>query len=208
MTPLPRLLAYLDAHHAVREDLGLRLAAVAAVGPEVALVARHPGARADALTRLAARCVANATPPAAEVWVTGRVDVALAAGAHGVIRRCHDLPVPEMRKVVKASTARTELRHIASVHSEEEARDAADLGADALVVGTIWPTESHPGGIVGGVTLLRAAVATGIPCYAIGGVTVDRVAEAHRWGAYGIAVVSALWNATDSYRAARELLGH
>lgn len=203
----PRLLAYLDAGVALREDLGIRLAAVAAAGSEVALVARQPGATADALTALAARCVANATPPGAAVWVTGRVDIALAVGAQGVIRRQDDLTIPAMRTALAASTTGTGLRHIASVHSVAGAMAAAGAGADALVVGTIWPSASHPGGPVGGLALLEAAVGTGLPCYAIGGVTAHHAAAARASGAHGVAAIGAVWGAPDSYQAALELLG-
>lgn len=208
MSRWPRLLAYLDARVAAHEDLGLRLAAVAAAGPEVGLVARQPGASTDTLTALAARCVANATPPAAEVWVTGRVDVALAVGADGVIRRSEDLAIAAMRLAVARSTARRpQLRHIASVHSVVEAEAAARDGAEALIVGTIWPSASHPGGPTGGLALLEGAVRTGLPCYAIGGITPDRALEARAHGAHGVAAIGAVWDQPDSYQAALALLG-
>ncbi len=206
MNILPRLLAYLDARVAAREDLGLRLAAVAAAGAEVALVARQPGASTDMLTSLAARCVANARPPGAEVWVTGRVDVALATGANGVIRRSQDLVIPAMREAVGGSTAGQRLRHIASVHSVAEAEAAAAAGADALIVGTIWPSASHPDGPLGGLALLEGAVRFGLPCYAIGGVTPERARTARAHGAQGVAAISAVWDVSDSYQAVLELL--
>ncbi len=206
MNALPRLLAYLDSRVATRDDLGIRLAAVAAAGGDVALVARQPGASTDALTALAARCVANATPPGAEVWVTGRVDVALATGANGVIRRCQDLVIPAMREAADRSTTGPHLRHIASVHSVPEAEAAAAAGADALIVGTIWPSASHPGGLMGGLALLEGAVRTGLPCYAIGGVTPERARAARAHGAHGIAAIGAIWDVPDSFQAALELL--
>jgi len=201
------LLAYLDARVAAREDLGIRVAAVAAAGSGVALVARHPGANTDALTALAARCVANATPPGAAVWVTGRVDVALAVGADGVVRRRGDLAIVEMRQAATRSTARQRLRHIASVHSLAEAEAAARGGAEALIVGTIWPSASHPGGPTGGIALLEDAARIGLPCYAIGGITPERALEARAHGAHGVAAIGAVWDQPDSYRAALALLG-
>lgn len=206
MSAWPRLLAYLDARVAAREDLGIRLAAVAAAGDRVALVARQPGANTNVLTALAARCVANATPPGAEVWVTGRVDIALAVGATGVIRRRDDLAILAMRAVVTASTTRAGLRHIASVHSVAEAEAAVAAGAEALIVGTIWPSVSHPGGPTGGLALLEGAIRTGLPCYAIGGITPERAREARAHGAHGVAAIGAVWDVQDSYQAALELL--
>ena len=74
MRPLPRLLAFVDDRVAALEDLGVRAAAIAAVGPAVGLVARIPAGSADTLTALAARLVALAAPPMATVLVSGRAD--------------------------------------------------------------------------------------------------------------------------------------
>ena len=203
MTPLPRLLAYLDDRRAARDDLGVGLAAIAAVGPDAALVARLPGGTADALAALAARCVANASPPGAQVWVSGRIDIALATGATGVIARRGDLPPDELRPLAAGHDA---FRIVASVHSTDEARTAADAGADALVVGTIWPSASHPGREGSGTALLEEVARIGPPVYAIGGVTVERAALAREAGAWGVAAIGALWEERRIYRRALELV--
>ena len=197
MSALPRLLCYLDQRIAARDDLGVLLAAAAAAGPEVGIVARLPGGTADQLTRLAARAVANARPPAASVFVTGRFDVALAVGAQGVILRTTDLPAGEVP---------APLLRIASVHSVDAARRAIDEGADALVVGTIWASTSHPDRPGAGIGLIRATAALGRPVYAIGGITAARASEAAAAGAYGVAVIRAVWDSRRPYQAAGELL--
>lgn len=206
MNRLPRLLAYLDSEIASRDDLGIRLAAVAAVGPRVALVARQPGATIASLSALAERCVANAKPPGAQVMVSGRVDVALAAGASGVIRRRDDLALHEMRNAAQAALGKIELAFLASVHSMEEARIAVDDGANALIAGTIWPSASHPGRPGAGLELIDQTAQLGVPVYAIGGVTAERAAEARAAGAYGVAAISAIFDAKDSYQAALGML--
>ncbi len=208
MRPLPRLLAYLDAGIAAREDLGVGLAAIAAAGPAVALVARLPGGTIDRLATLATRCQANARPPEAQVFVTGRVDVALAVGADGVIARADDLPIPAMREAMAASGREAgAIAILASVHSLTEAEQAVADGADGLIVGTIWPSASHPGRPGAGEALLRAVVALGPPTWAIGGVTAPRAAQAREAGAWGVAAIDALWQQRDHYRAALALLG-
>lgn len=199
MTVLPRLLAYADAEVVARDDLGQRAAAIAAVGPEVALVARWPDGSADQLATLADRFVRLARPAGARVLVTGRADIAAAVGADGVILRRDDLGAADARTL----GARLVFR---SVHGVDEAREAVQDGADALVVGTIWATDSHPGRPGAGVDLLRAIAALGVPCYAIGGVTAERAAEARAAGAQGVAAVRAVWAAARSYDAARELV--
>ena len=203
MRPLPRLLAYFDERVAAREDVGLRAAAIAAAGPAVALVARWPGGTADQLAELARRAVANARPPEAQVFVTGRVDIAVAVGATGVVRRDGDLDLAAMRTVA----GKHRLTWLASVHDLAGAQAAAAAGADALVVGTIWPSTSHPGRAGAGLDLLRACAALGLPVFAIGGVTAERAETARAAGAWGVAAIGALFDAADSYRAARELLG-
>lgn len=201
MRPLPRLLAYLDARIAARDDLGKGLAAIAAAGPAVALVARNPGASIDALTALALRCRANARPPEAQVFVTSRADVAVVTGADGMIARRDDLPPDEMRRVLGPGHP-----ILASVHSLIEAETALAEGADGLVVGTIWPSASHPDRPGAGLELLRHCVALGAPTWAIGGVTAQRAAEARAAGAWGVAAIGAIWDAPDHHAATEELL--
>lgn len=203
MKPLPRLLAYLDDRTAARDDLGIGLAAIAAAGPAVALVARRPGGTTDALAALAARCLANARPPGAQVFVTGRIDLCLAVGADGVVARGDDLPIGAMRTLAAPHGAR---RILASVHTVAEAETAIADGADALVVGTIWASASHPGRPGAGLGLLRDCAALGTPVFAIGGVTAARAREARLAGAWGVAAIGALWDVKDHFKATVELL--
>lgn len=203
MKPLPRLLAYLDDRIAARDDLGIGLAAIAAAGPAVALVARRPGGTTDALASLAVRCLANARPPAAQVFVTGRIDLCLAVGADGVVARSVDLPIGAMRAL---TAPHGDCRILASVHTVAEARTAIADGADALVVGTIWSSASHPGRPGAGLGLLHDCAALGTPVFAIGGVTVARAREARAAGAWGVAAIGALWDVKDHFKAAVEIL--
>ncbi len=203
MSNLPRLLGYLDASIAARDDLGVGLAAIAALGHDAALVARLPGGSDDAIATLAARCIANARPPGAGVLVSGRVDIALATGANGVVARRDDLPIGELRRLAEGHPGFT---IFAAVHTLAEANAAAEAGADALIVGTIWATASHPDRPGSGLGLLEACAKIGPPCFAIGGVTVARAREAGEAGAWGIAAISALWEARRRYQRALELV--
>jgi thiamine-phosphate diphosphorylase len=191
-----------DARVAAMDDLGIRAAAIAAVGPTVGLVARLPGGSADALTALAARFVALAAPPMAVVLVTGRADVARAAGAHGVIARGNDLPLADLRRI----SAGLDYLHLRSVHSFPEAEAAVAEGADGVLVGTIWESATHPGRPGAGLELIESTARLGCPVYAIGGVTSARAREARNAGAWGVAAIGAVWDASDSYAAALELV--
>ncbi|MDW8107270.1 MAG: thiamine phosphate synthase, partial [Armatimonadota bacterium] len=63
-----------------------------------------------------------------------------------------------------------------SVHSVEAARRAAAEGCDYLLVGTIYPTQSHLGKAPEGLPLLHAVrEAVSLPLIAIGGITPERV---------------------------------
>lgn len=208
MRPLPRLLAFADDRIGAREDLGIRAAAIAALGAPVALVARLPGGTADALAHLAGRFVALARPPMAAVLVTGRTDIAIAAGAQGVILRDGDLPVADARRVRDATGATSSpgFWYLRTVHSEQEADAAAAEGADALIAGAIWETPTHADRRPAGTALLARIAGRGIPTYAIGGVTAARAAEARDAGAWGVAAIRAVWDADDSFRAAGDLV--
>lgn len=199
MRPLPRVLAFTDARVATHDDLGVRAAALAAAGPAVALVARLPGGSADALAALADRLARLVQPPGAQCFVTGRADVAASVGGHGVVLRRGDLAPADARAVAPLTVLR-------SVHDPAEAEEAAAEGADALVVGTIWPSATHPGRPGAGVELLARCAAFGVPVYAIGGVTPARAREAVAAGAWGVAAIRALWDAPKPYLAVLEML--
>ena len=201
MRPLPRLLAFTDDRVAVREDLGVRAAAIAAAGPSAGLVARLPNGSTDRLAALAQRYVALAAPPMAMVLVTGRADVALTVKAHGVILRKDDLDVGTVRQLCQDDTM-----IFRSVHSFAEAESAVRDGADAVIVGSIWPSATHPGRLAAGTGLLAQVVSLGTPTYAIGGVTAAHAIEARTAGAWGVAAISAVWDAEQPYRAAMELI--
>jgi thiamine monophosphate synthase len=76
------------------------------------------------------------------------------------------------------------------VHSVDAARRAQAEGADYVIFGPVWNSASHPDVRPAGVEALRAvAAAVRIPVLAIGGVTEERVAEAHAAGAAGFAAI-------------------
>jgi thiamine-phosphate pyrophosphorylase len=194
------VLAFADDRIAAIDDLGIRAAAIAAAGPAVALVARRPAGTADQLAALAARFVALATPPMASVFVTGRADIAFATGAHGVILRKDDLDVHTVRTIL--SGAQHGMFVVRSVHSVADAEAAAREGVDAIIVGAIWPTATHPETPAVGIALLERVVSLGVPTYAIGGITAERAVDAKAAGAWGVAAIRAVWDAASPYGAA------
>ena len=78
-----------------------------------------------------------------------------------------------------------------SVHSPEAAKAAENLGADYVLAGTVFETDSHPGQQPGGLDHLRAICqATTLPVIAIGGITPENAKSCIQAGAYGVAALS------------------
>jgi thiamine-phosphate diphosphorylase len=134
--------------------------------------------------------------------VNDRVDVGLAAGAHGFQLGVRSLPLPVVRRLVGEGYLLG-----ASVHSREEAQTAVASGADFLLAGTIFASHSHPGGPTSGPGLLRAIKQIGLNCplLAIGGITSANAGQVMEHGADGIAVISAILEAESIECAVREL---
>lgn len=192
--------AITDARVLALPDLGVRAAAIAAAGAAVALHARDRSVTADALAAAAARLAALARPPEAALFVSGRPDIAAALGAQGVQLAAGDLAPGDARRVFSGGWIGR------SVHSADEANAALDEGADYLMAGSIYATASHPGRTAAGPQLIEAIAPLGLPVIAIGGVTAERAVELRSAGAWGVAAVSALWDATDPAAAAMALL--
>ncbi len=95
-----------------------------------------------------------------------------------------------------------------STHSLASAREAERQGANYILFGPVFETESkQPFGPAQGLTrLAEVAAAVAIPVFAIGGVTAERVASCRKAGAAGVAVVGAVWAAVDGAAAIGRLL--
>jgi thiamine-phosphate pyrophosphorylase len=134
------------------------------------------------------------------VLVHDRVDVALAAGAHGVHLSAREPAPAVLRRVVPPGFVIG-----VSVGDVSELTRAA--GADYLGVGPVFasrPGESTVLGMEGLSDLARRATC---PVVAIGGISPSTLPEALRAGAKGAAVLSALFAAADPESAARALRG-
>ena len=149
-----------------------------------------------------ARRLRDVTAGRALLFVNDRVDVALACGADGVQLGEEGMPLKAARQV---SGGRLLLGR--SVHSVEGAMAAEANGADLLVVGTIFPTGSHPGATTAGVDLLKSvAVQVSIPFLAIGGVKANNIESVIEAGASGVAVITAIARSHEPTRVSREMM--
>ncbi|HUT25161.1 MAG TPA: thiamine phosphate synthase [Sumerlaeia bacterium] len=132
--------------------------------------------------------------------VNDRVDVALAAGADGVHLGWQSLPFENARALMGESRLVG-----ASTHSPDEARRAAQQGADYVTFGPVFPTPRKAGLVavqgVEGVAAARRDLA--VPLVGLGGIDPANAAQVLRAGADGVAAIRALVAAEDPEQAAR-----
>lgn len=200
MRPLPRLFAVTDAAIVRREDFPVRAAAIASGGAAVAIVVRMPGEPAALQLATLDRVRALARPAEAAVFGHGDPAAARLAGAAGVQLRRSDLAPADARRVLPDGWIGV------SVHQADEATEALRQGADYIVAGNVYPTTSHPDRPPRGLDWLAEIAAQGGKVIAIGGISLERVAEVREAGAWGVAAVSALWDAADPAGAVQEML--
>ena len=172
------------------DALVARVGAAALAGVHLVQI-REPHLEGAALRALVERCVDAVRMTRTRIIVNDRLDVALAAGAHGVHLRGDSMPAARVRRVTPPGFLVGR-----SVHDATEAAGAAEQGGvDYLIFGTVFATPSKPDRQVAGVSGLGAAVAaTAVPVLAIGGITRERLSEVSRTGAAGWAAIR-LFNA-------------
>jgi thiamine-phosphate pyrophosphorylase len=176
-----------------------RVAAAAAAGVNMVQV-RERDMDARDLTRLVTRCLGAVQGTRARILVNDRLDVALAAGAHGVHLRSDSLPASRARALAPIGFLIGR-----SVHSRGEAVAAyVDGGVDYLLFGTVFPTDSKPGQAPAGVQALAEVVeATPVPVLAVGGVSPDTAHQLSGTGCAGFAAIGWFADGDDATVAER-----
>jgi thiamine-phosphate diphosphorylase len=139
-----------------------------------------------ALVSLVRRCVEAVRGSRARVLVNDRLDVALAAGAHGVHLRADSMPAARVRAVCPPGFLVGR-----SVHAPDEAvRVESEGGLDYLIFGTLFPTVSKPGRQTAGLEALAGLVrAVRLPVLAVGGIAADNLGDVGATGAAGYAAI-------------------
>lgn len=175
---LPAVMVVSDAATLGPEAWIAKLTA-AAMEDRLLVQVREKGLARQPLQHLLSRALARTEPFGARVVVNSDCgDFPQASGMHLTA------------KALLACTARPESILVgASCHDERELEHAAKIGVDYAVVGPVRETASHPG--VAGIGWDRfAALVTDqpMPCYAIGGLTREDLAEARRRGGHGVAL--------------------
>ena len=163
----------------------------AAVDADVPLFQiREKSLHARVLFELVARAAEITRGSKTRLLVNDRSDIARAAGADGVHLTTQSLPADVVRNIFRA-----EFLIGVSTHSLDEARAARAGGADFIVFGPVFETESKraygkPQGLDKLAEVTRALGE--FPVVAIGGITLDNVDECFEAGARGIAAIRLL----------------
>ncbi len=133
--------------------------------------------------------------------VNDRIDVALAAGADGVVLPAASFPTAVARTLLGRDRILAR-----STHAAAEVEQAAADGCDFALFGPVFDTPAkRPYGEPQGLAQLRDVTSLGIPVLAVGGITFENAAAVRAAGARGIAVIREVM-AVDSPRAATSRL--
>jgi thiamine-phosphate pyrophosphorylase len=161
----------------------------AVVEAEVVLLQiREKSLPARVLYELATRAAEITRGSKTRLLVNDRADIARAAGADGVHLTSQSLPAGVVRR-----TFGSEFLIGVSTHSLDEARAARDGGADFVVFGPVFDTESKRGfGAPQGLDKFRqvADELRGFPVLAIGGISLENAGACFDAGASGVAAIS------------------
>jgi thiamine-phosphate pyrophosphorylase len=153
------------------------------------------------------------------LFINDRVDIAIAVRADGVHCPENGFPPSIVRRIADEHPQKIESTTAVargmgggrtlvgmSAHSINRALGAERSGADFIVFGPVFETASKSKhGKPQGLEKLRdVSKAVRIPVFAIGGVTPDRAELCLKHGAWGVAVVSAVFASANVARAVRE----
>ena len=153
---------------------------------------REKNLSASALYQLSASAAAITRGSASRLLINDRADIAAAAGADGVHLTTHSLPTAVVRRAFGE-----EFLIGVSTHSAQEAGLAHRSGADFVVYGPVFKTESKGkyGAPQGLADLKKVSLELSpFPVLALGGVTIDKAADCLDAGAQGVAGITMFAN--------------
>ncbi|WP_164931594.1 thiamine phosphate synthase [Longirhabdus pacifica] len=136
--------------------------------------------------------------PMNKIIVNDRVDIAHAAGAKGVHLAHHSLDVSIVKKHFP------QMQVGCSVHSIQQAVAAEHDGADYVMFGHIFQSNSKKNLPPRGLSVLRTLTDTlSIPVVAIGGIQIKNMRKVIKEGVDGIAVMSPIFSAESPLQVAQ-----
>src|SRR3989475_10506828 len=164
---------------------------------------RNKQAPSGSLLQISLNLVKVLNPRHVRVIVNDRPDIARLADAGGVHVGQEDLQVEDARAMCG-----TERWVGVSTHTLDQVREASKTSADYIAVGPIFATDTkkNPDPIVGVDFIRRARQLTNKPLVAIGGINLERAAEAFIAGADSVAGARDLLNVPDPRPRASQVL--
>jgi thiamine-phosphate pyrophosphorylase len=133
--------------------------------------------------------------------INDRLDVAITVEADGVQVPEAGLPTLAARGLIGKYAVLGR-----SVHSADDAFRAGREGAEFVIAGTIYKSETHPDTEPVGPGLITEITRDStLPVLAIGGINAGNIDEVVKAGAAGVAVITAIAKAEDPKAAAEEL---
>lgn len=198
------LYAILDPEHTPPPDLPELCTALIAGGATlIQLRDKHGSARRQVEI---ARALIRASKDHAPVLINDRIDVAIAATAHGVHLGQDDIDVADARRML-GEAAIIGLTIKTRAQAEHAPLDLLDY----VCIGGVFATRSKdnpdpPVGLAGlreMVAIMRAR-APALPIGAIAGINLENVGDVIKAGADGVALISALCTPPDPARAASD----
>ena len=147
---------------------------------------REGGLPQDERERFVNAAVEMCHAQGARVLVNGDVELARRARADGVHFSAAQLMVMDHRPGFELVAA--------SCHNPEELDKAALLELDFIAIGTVQPTQSHPGRpALGWERFAELTRDFPVPVFALGGLSPRDLEIARRNGAHGIAAIRSIW---------------
>lgn len=151
---------------------------------------REKNLSASVLYQLSVSAAGITQGSSTKLLINDRSDIASAAGADGVHLATSSLPVDVVRRTFGSGFLIG-----VSTHSSEEVNRARQNGADFVVFGPVFGTASKKqyGDALGLTSLCRvSSESSPFPVLALGGITMENVAECIQAGARGIAAIRML----------------
>jgi thiamine-phosphate pyrophosphorylase len=197
-----RLLLVTDRHQTKGRSLISILQGVLPLG-RVTIQLRERDLAANDLLTLAREIQTLTRGHGCQLVVNDRIDIALSLHDVGVHLRSNSLPVTVARRLLGPQRLLG-----VSAHSMDEVMRAESEGADYVVLGPVYDTPSKRsfGSPLGLSKLEEICRLVHVPILGIGGITVDRAGDVRRAGAFGVAVITAIFGADNVKAATRAML--
>lgn len=190
-----RLLAITDDRHSVQELVSIILS----IKDSIDFVhIREKSKSVQELLLLIGQLTAGGLDPN-KLVINDRLDIALLRGIPNIHLPSHGLPAKEVREHFP------HMKIGRSVHSFKEAMQAENDGADYILYGHIYRTDSKRGKAPRGLTeLLKIKKELNIPVYAIGGIAPEQIDDLKGKSIDGVAVMSGIFSANDPGTASKQ----